>query len=228
MFEKIAGSTNKAVFAALTTITTVSRLICPSYYIMQSADVSGVDSFLYRWNHTLTCPFDVVPGIGAFPPPKERDLFGPTHVSDVPFAFGNLDKMPVGKGTCNATKAEHELSKVMRAAWTAMAYGDASSSQLKWPRYNACDSKGVVFEETAKVDALDFTDCQFWGAIWSDITGHKVPFLGKEPSCSGGNHSTGGNKPGHHPGTSAASSLTGVSSMSLFTASVAVMAALVL
>lgn len=201
------GDTTKAVMAALTVITTVSRLICPSYYIMQSAEVSKVDAYLYRWNHTLSCPFLIAASLGGvpFPTPQEREIFGPTHISDVPFAFGNIDNMPLGKGNCTATKAEHELSRVMRESWTAMASGDPSIEGFQWPRYEACDIKGVVFGEEAKVDAIEFADCQFWGEIWNDITGGKVSFLGQESKCDNG--TSGGGKRGH-PTTAAAASST--------------------
>lgn len=201
------GDTTKAVMAALTVITTVSRLICPSYYIMQSAEVSKVDAYLYRWNHTLSCPFLIAASLGGvpFPTPQEREIFGPTHISDVPFTFGNLDNMPLGKGNCTATKAEHELSKVMRESWTAMASGDPSFDGFKWPRYDACNSKGVVFGEEAKVDVIEFADCKFWGEIWNDITGGKVAFLGRETKCD--NSTSGSGKPGQ-PATAAAISST--------------------
>lgn len=197
------GNTTTAIMAALTTITTVSRLICPSYYVMQSAEVSKVDAYVYRWNHTLSCPFLIAANLGnmQFPSAQERALFGPTHISDVPFAFGNLDKMPLGKGNCTATKAEHELSKVMRDSWTAMASGDPSIDGLKWPRFAACDSKGVIFVEEAKVDVIGFPECQFWGSIWNNITGGKVAFLGRETTC---NSSSSGGNTANHPTTSAA------------------------
>ena len=184
------GSTKQAVYAALTTITTVSRLLCTAYYVMRSAEAAGVASYMYRWNHTLSCPFDIVPNLGPFPSAEERPIFGPTHISDVPFAFGNLDRMPLGNGSCNATSAEHALSKTMRASWTAMANGDPSTSGLKWPRYNTCDSKGVVFGDEAKVETIGNSECQFWGEVWKDITGSNIPFLGEKPSCSGNNFST--------------------------------------
>lgn len=203
MFKKGNTTTTQAVIAALTTITTVSRLICPSYYVMQSAEVSKVDAYVYRWNHTLSCPFLIAAPLGnvPFPTPQERDIFGPTHISDVPFAFGNLDNMPLGKGNCTATSAEHQLSTVMRESWTAMTSGNPSIDGLNWPRFAACDSKGVVFGNEAKVDALGFPECQFWGAIWNDITGGKVAFLGKESTC---NNSSSGDDTPSHAGTSAA------------------------
>ena len=97
--------------------------------------------------------------------PQEKDTFGPTHISDVPFAFGNLDYLPLGKGNCTATYTEHKLCKSMRKSRTAMASGNHSIDGLEWLCFDACNSKGVVYEEKAKVDAIDFTECQYWGNI---------------------------------------------------------------
>lgn len=147
---------------------------------MLSAEAAGTPSFSYRWNHTLTCPFSRPASINyaPFPTDEERPFFGPTHISDVPFAFGNLDLMPLGNGTCNATQAEHQLSKQIRASWTAMAvHGNPSAGKLQWPRFKSGSEKGVVFNDEAHVGAIDFAECRFWGRIWNELSGAELPFL---------------------------------------------------
>ena len=218
------GSTNEAFFAALSTITTLAGYICPSMYTAQAAQKGA---FVYRWNHTLSCPFSRPKSLdyGPFPTPQLRDQFGPTHISDIPFVFGNLDHMPLGNGTCNATKAEYALSDQMRASWTAMATKqNPSVDGLTWPKFSSCDDKGVNYNDVASVGTVDYGECAFWGAIWNDMAGAKLDWLGKS-ECS---NSTSGSSPSGTAGSSPSKPVSASSRVSVGVYGVAVAMALVL
>lgn len=173
-----SGSTTSAVLAAMSRVVTDAGFICPSLLALRAAQHAGVAAYAYRWNHIGSCPWSVAAGIGDFPSPALAPLFGATHVSEVPYVFGNLDDMPFNNGTCNSTVQEYHLSEQMRRAWTGMAArGQPGTPELDWPQLDACQTNGMLFENSSSLTSLDFGSCDFWISVWLKWAGQDLPYV---------------------------------------------------
>ncbi len=186
-----SGSTEYAVMAAVSHVTTVSSYTCLSYKTLRAAKAAGTSAYAYVFDKTPTCPWLVVQG-KPFPacddPPKcaIRNALGPTHTSELPLVFANLDHEPFGIGNCTYSDVEVELSKTLVGAWTAMAAsGNPATERQAWPKFNACENKGLHIGDTPVVEELDYSECQFWDSVWVGMGGVSVPRPAKS-SCHGG------------------------------------------
>lgn len=167
-----SGSIGDAIVAAITHITTLAGFTCPSYRGIRATASSDIATFVYRFNHTPSCPWLWVRG-KKFPGRRASNKFRATHNSELPLIFGNLSNQPFGNGTCNATSTEHEISKSLIAAWTAIAAkGDPSTAHLQWPRFDVNESRGLyVGSEITPSAVMDFTECEFWDVVWARLGG---------------------------------------------------------
>lgn len=177
------GSTEEAVIAAITHLATVSSYTCQTYRGLRAAVAVDTPAYAYRFNHTPSFPWLWLDGV-AFPG-KYGKYFGATHTAELPFVFANLDNQPWGNGTYNATSAERAISRTLVEAWTAVAAkGNPSTKNQAWPRFDECEVKGLYVEEDCKIKALDFSECQFWDAIWAELGGFNVPWPSKTKCAS--------------------------------------------
>jgi para-nitrobenzyl esterase len=72
----------------------------------------------------------------------------PSHVEEVPYVFGNLDKHFFGAEVPTDAK-DKAISEAMMGAWMRFAAtGDPSGGGLNWPSYDAARDNYVVFGET--------------------------------------------------------------------------------
>ncbi|KAH8684052.1 Carboxylesterase [Ilyonectria robusta] len=196
-----SGSTEEAVMAAITHIATVSSYGCQTYRALRAAVAAGTPTFAYRFDHTPSFPWLWINGT-AFPG-KYAKYFGATHTSELPFVFGNLDDQPWGNGTANGTTVEREMSRTLIEAWTAMAAkGNPSTVRQHWPRFGKCQDTGLYIQDGFKSTSLDFTECQFWDAIWAKLGAYNVPWPSKTECPS---NSTGSSAPTKSVGTVGAS-----------------------
>ncbi|KAL7928902.1 Carboxylesterase [Trichoderma chlorosporum] len=162
------GSTSVAVMSAITHITTLVSYNCPAYKTLRAAKAPA---YAYRFNRTLSCPWLVVGG-QSFPSADLAPFFGSTHTAEIPFVFGNMDDQPFGNGTCSASKQDRSLSASMIAAWTAMAEsGNPSTKSVKWPRFDDHSNQGVYIQDSIASAELDFSECEYWDAIWASMGG---------------------------------------------------------
>lgn len=186
-----SGSTEEAVMAAITHIATVSSYGCQTYRALRAAVAAGTPTFAYRFDHTPSFPWLWING-EAFPG-KYAKYFGATHTSELPFVFGNLGDQPWGNGTANGTTVEREISRTLIEAWTAMAAkGNPSTKRQDWPRFDKCQDKGLYIQDGFNATSLDFSECQFWDAIWAKLGGYNVPWPSKRECPS---NSTGSSTP---------------------------------
>ncbi|KAI4595673.1 hypothetical protein KJ359_006662 [Pestalotiopsis sp. 9143b] len=180
LFEASNLTTTEAVVAAITHIVTQSSYTCSSYKALRAAVSAGTPAYAYRFNHTPSCPWLWESGV-EFPGPELADYFLSAHTAELPFVFGNLVNQPWGNGTCNATAAEFALCDSMTAAWTAMAaHGDPSTEEQSWPRFDACQTRGIWIQDAAEVTQLDFSECHFWDEVFADLGGVNVSWPDKE------------------------------------------------
>ena len=149
-------------FTAMSEIITDVSYFCPAHRALNLAVKNGVPAWTYLWNHTPSCSWS--PSI----PRQALQLLQATHTAEIPFVFGNLDKLPLPNGWCNLTAPEVEISATLISAWTAMAAtGDPSaSSGLQWPRYNPVGLVGInIGNSTITVGVVDYTVCKFWDTL---------------------------------------------------------------
>ncbi|KPM34614.1 hypothetical protein AK830_g11954 [Neonectria ditissima] len=200
-----SGSTEEAVIAAITHLATASSYSCQTYRGLRAADAVDTPAYAYRFNHTPSFPWLWIDG-AAFPG-KYGEYFGATHTAELPFVFANLDNQPWGNGTFNATSAERAISRTLVEAWTAMAAkGSPSTRNQPWPRFDECAVKGLYVEDDCKVEAIDFSECQFWDAIWVELGGFDVPWPSKTECASNSTYSASPTKiPGAASGTAESS-----------------------
>ncbi|KAK7426657.1 hypothetical protein QQZ08_006835 [Neonectria magnoliae] len=174
-----SGSTEEAVIAAITHLATVSSYTCQTYRGLRAAVAVNTPAYAYRFNHTPSFPWLWFDGV-AFPG-KYGKYFGATHTAELPFVFVNLDNQPWGNGTANATSAERAISRTLVEAWTAVAAkGNPSTKSQPWPKFDECNVKGLYVKEDCEVTPLDFSECQFWDAIWAELGGLRFYKLQKK------------------------------------------------
>lgn len=172
-------SISNTVMRAITHVTTTISYTCQNYKTLRAAVARGTPAYAYRFNTTSTCPWLLKQG-EAFPNAEDRLLIGAPHTAELPYVFANLDNLPLGQGSCSATKGEREISKTLVGAWTAMAVrADPSTGRQGWPRFDPCDTKGIYVQETTKETVLDYSECEFWDGIWEELGGFTLP----PPSC---------------------------------------------
>ncbi|ETS85710.1 hypothetical protein PFICI_03735 [Pestalotiopsis fici W106-1] len=191
LFESAGSTTTEAVVAAITHIVTQSSYTCSTYKALRAASAAGTQAYAYRFNHTPSCPWLWESGT-AFPSPDVADFFLSTHTAELPFVFGNLVNQPWGNGSCNATAAEFALSHALTAAWTAMAVrGNPSVEGQSWPLFDACQTRGLWFQESGETTQLDFSECEFWDEVFADLGGVNMSW--PDANCAA-NSTTGGSK----------------------------------
>lgn len=181
-----SGQIGITVATAITYITTMTAFQCPANKVLRAATNAGNAAYAYRWDLTPTCPW-LFNGNAPFPTGDSRDIFGATHSAEIPYIFGNTDNMPYGVGNCSLSAAEKDVSKKVKAAWTAMAaHGSPVTKEQAWSKFNACDNNGlhVTKDNTLVVEKLDFDECAFWDEIIEQLGGVHVPRPGKG-SCKG-------------------------------------------
>lgn len=148
-------------FTAMSTIITDVSYFCPAYRALNLAAHNGVPAFTYLFSHSPTCLWY----LNLFPP-EALPLVQAGHTSEIQFAFGNLDHLPLPNGTCNFDPAERAISKALVAAWTAMAEtGNPSTPDLTWPLWNATSSLGINIVNSTAIGVVNYTTCEFWDVI---------------------------------------------------------------
>ncbi len=173
------SSVPDTVIRAITHVTTTISYTCQNFKTLRAAVARGTPAYAYRFNVTSTCPWLTRDG-APFPSPQDRLLVGAPHTAELPYVFANLDNMPLGQGSCSATKSERDISKTLVGAWTAMAArADPSTGRLGWPRFDPCDTRGIYVQETTEEVMLDYRECEFWDGIWEKLGGFTLP----PPSC---------------------------------------------
>lgn len=173
------GSIEEAVIRAVTHVTTTISYTCQSYKTLSAAFSAGASAFAYRFNKTPSCPWLVADG-EPLPNSQDRRIYGAAHTSELPYVFSNLDNLPLGEGSCNASMSERHLSELLVAAWTSMASGgDPSNHRQKWPKFDPCEARGLYIQESLEESTLDYSECQFWQEIWESLGGVKVT----PPTC---------------------------------------------
>lgn len=174
-FHTSEWTESEAVIRGMAHLSTTVSFTCPTQKALQAARNHGVPAYGYRFSLTPSCPWINVGGAGI-PDAYSRHLSGPTHTSDVPFVFANMDNQPWGTGTCNYTANEHRISRMMVKAWTGMARkGNPSSCMQKWPEYDVCERKGPHMDVGTPIERIDFDECDFWNPIWEQMGGYKMP-----------------------------------------------------
>lgn len=134
-------------------------------------------AYSYRFGVEPTCPWLRV-GPADIPNAYSRRLSGPTHTSDVPFVFANMDNQPWGLGTCDYSDNEKSISKMMVTAWTVMAVtGRPQTCKQKWPEYDVCERRGPHMKIGTPIERIDFDECDFWNDIWVQMGGHEMPAM---------------------------------------------------
>ena len=162
----------ESVILAVTHITTTISYMCQAHKTLRATRASGVAAFAYRFNITPSCPWMVMDE-KPYPTEEDRDLVGPAHTAELPFVFADMDRLPMGMGTCTASAEDRAVSRKMVSAWTGMAGGRPG-----WPEWEVCEAKGAYFGE-GEVKELDFGDCEFWDGVWKAWGGFVVP----RPDC---------------------------------------------
>jgi carboxylesterase type B len=168
------NSTPYPAFYAMVTIKTKADYFCPAYRALTTANKKDIPVWTYFFDHTPSCSW--YNGISA----AFLALFGPTHTAEIPFVFGNTDRLPLPNGTCSFTTAEHEISNVLVSAWTSMAAGGQPSPNggLEWPAYNSSTSLGLQIANSTTIGPVDYSACEFWDYIHELVvnsTGAEAP-----------------------------------------------------
>ncbi|KAH8888109.1 alpha/beta-hydrolase [Thozetella sp. PMI_491] len=163
-----AGSPNPA-FEAMSTVFTHSTFRCPARRLLVSATVPV---WTYNFNHTPSCAwYQQIPNLALV-----LQLLGAAHTAEIPFVFGQVNRLPLPDGTCNFTVAEKELSVKMLAAWDNMARDGTPGEE--WPMFNKSESKGISVEgDTWEVAIVDYSMCDFWDKLQgvSGTNGTSIP-----------------------------------------------------
>ena len=152
------------VASAMNEIITDSSYFCPAHRALNAAVQNSVPVWTYLYNHTSTCAWF------EFIPSEFLAFLGPTHTEEIPFVFGNLDHLPLPNGNCTFSKAEHDISSTLIAAWTAMAENGNPSVEggLQWPAYNS-SSMGLNIEDGVTAGKVDYSKCAFWQTVDTTI-----------------------------------------------------------
>jgi carboxylesterase type B len=158
------NSTPYPAYFAIATIYTDWEYLCPAYRGLLRATEKNIPAWTYLWDHDPSCVW--LTGIPS--DPDTLALLGPTHTSEIPFVFGNLDNLPLPNGTCNSTAAERQFSADFIAAYTSMA--DAGNpnvnARIQWPQFTANGSLGLTFGNTSATSGVvDYSRCAFWDKI---------------------------------------------------------------
>ncbi len=98
----------------------------------------GAPSYLYFFNH-------------GYPAADEKDLHA-FHASEVPYVFGNADRLPALWPKPPQTRAETALSDAMVQYWTSFARAGAPEAlgEPDWPSYGA-DTRYLDISDTLQV-----------------------------------------------------------------------------
>lgn len=158
------------VFTAMSTIITDASYFCPAKHALDLANQNGIIAFTYYYDHTSNCAW-----LNSLPA-EANPIVGATHTSEIPFVFGNLNTaMTLVNSTCNGTTQEYVISESLIDAWTAMALsGDPSIAGLEWPAWNGSSSLGVVVDNETFVAEVDYSACEFWNALDTQLLNFTV------------------------------------------------------
>lgn len=136
---------------AWTTMVADRMLRCPTYRGALAVARHQPRTFFYRFD------FDEI----AF-----GDSVGAMHMLEVPFVFGNFDRMPLKYFFKNADQeALRGLSRLMQGYWVNFARtGDPNGAGLpEWPALDPGDPKLLVLDSTVRIDEPDPAGrCAFW------------------------------------------------------------------
>ena len=169
-------STELPGFYAISTVLTDSYFKYPTYRALTATTRAGSPAWTYLDDHTPSCGW-----ILGLTSPDILKLLGPTHTSEIPFAFAELTILPLPAGSCSFSEqgvqisealSEQgvQISEALTSAWTSMAAhgnpnGGIDISGGPWPAYNVNESQGVIIGNNATVGYVNYTVCAFWDIV---------------------------------------------------------------
>lgn len=156
------------VSAAIQAIDRDAVFRCSAYRGLLGGIANNVPVFTYSFGHTPSYTWVTNVPQTAF----IHAFLGPAHTSDIPFAFGNLNNLPLGGNphNCSLTADEGKISGFMRTAWTNMAmHGEPGHG---WKPFTLEKPLGVNFTESIFFFGdIDYEICTFWGDMKSRLRG---------------------------------------------------------
>lgn len=168
------ASTPFPPFYAISTVYAVASYFCPARRGLNATINSGVPAWTYRFAHTPTCGWE--PGINS---EQALELLGPTHTSEIPFVFAQLNNLPPRHGTCSFDEREVAISRALVSAWTSMAAsgnpdGAVGITEGLWPKFNLAQSKGLLIRNFTSVGYINFTPCELWDKVNAEIVSQQA------------------------------------------------------
>lgn len=142
------------------------------------ATEKGVPAWAYLSNHTLSCPW-----VSVVKNESEVEILGPTHTSEIPLVFGNLNNLPLPNGTYNLNPAESDTSDYLMSAWTSMAdkgnpnANNGGKNIPEWPvfDYEPTKSPGIMIQDDGiAVANINYTSCQIWNTLYKQSLGNST------------------------------------------------------
>ncbi len=129
-----------------------ASLACPTYFGLLAASRRQQDTYFYRFDYD-----DFF--LGRY--------FGAAHAMEIPFIFGNLDRMPANYfyTRYNVDRARR-LSRLMQGYVINFARtGNPNGNGLEsWPQFRPDDQKLMVFDADSRVEKMGVQKerCMFW------------------------------------------------------------------
>jgi carboxylesterase type B len=160
------NSTPYPSFYAMSTVLTDYAFKCPTYRALLKAADNNVSTWTYIRGKEPTCSWDL-----AIPDNLEiLELLKATHTSEIPFVFGNLDRLPLPNGTCSFDAYERNLSAAVVAAWNSMAEDGTANGDnittIDWPEFAVQNPVALNVGNTSySIGAADYSAREFWDAI---------------------------------------------------------------
>ncbi|KAI0180797.1 alpha/beta-hydrolase [Hypoxylon sp. FL1284] len=154
---------NGSVTAAVSTVVGDVSYKCPSYRALAKAEQNGVPVWSYLFDHHPSCAwYDKIKA-------EWLPYLGAPHTSEIPFVFNFTTAMPPPDGSCTFTAEEQAMSHAMSRAWTNMAAVGSPDDEQAWPAWTKADSKGVVIKDAMKAGVVDYSRCEFWDVINTEL-----------------------------------------------------------
>ena len=135
---------------------------CPARRTLNITTATNIPAYTYRNDHTPQCSWEAI-----FP----KHILGPlgaTHSSELQFVFDQTLNLATSNGLCNQISQERDITKVLTAAWTAMALNGnpGKIANQQWPTFDPQQPKGLLITNSTAIDNIDYSNCD---AIWDKL-----------------------------------------------------------